>query len=587
MKAKAVSATTSSLTIEIPPLVTAESQRLYGLAKDGPIYGTPFADTANASKLTFDNSSNTFYSSISTGACFVGVDFGADAVGKISTIRYMGNPAWPITASKITGAIFEGSNDMTTWTTIFTVDNMVHTGWNYWQAAATPPIYRYVRFSHTAQSQCQLAEIAFVGVIYSTFPVDSTTDTLCNVQLLLPTQTLNISSAPITYSPSRTSTLRAVTPSFGPSVGGTEVKFSGSNFGTRVSILIDGVDCPLINQTATEIYCTTGRRPKPSASGNSFQMTSDGNPVILACEGYLYVDRWSAQTTWGGEALPREGDSVYVPKGMTLLVDVSTPKLFTVIVDGGRIIFADESDMTFDASYFLLNGGEFKAGTERAPYQHKLTFTMYGDYYGKQLPTFGNKMIGCKNCKFNMHGVVRIPTWTDLNATILPGDTTLHLNQAVDWLPGESIAVASSSFNHLESEERIIASKSADNKTLTVTVGFEHKHFAGIETYGGEQFIMRAEVSLLTRNIKMQGDPTSNITKYGSHLMLNGKANNGLEASLSYAEFTNCGQPKIVGRYCTHFHMAGEVPNSFVRGISVHHSFARVLTIHGTHYLLV
>jgi hypothetical protein len=91
-----------------------------------------------------------------------------------------------------------------------------------------------------------------------------------------------------------------------------------------------------------------------------------------------------------------------------------------------------------------------------------------------------------------MHGVVRIPTWTDLNATILPGGTTIHLNQAVDWLPGESIAVASSSFNHLESEERIIASKSADNKTLTVTVGFEHRHFAGIETYGGEQFIMRA-----------------------------------------------------------------------------------------------
>ena len=33
--------------------------------------------------------------------------------------------------------------------------------------------------------------------------------------------------------------------------------------------------------------------------------------------------------------------------------------------------------------------------------------------------------------------------------------------------------------------------------------------------------------------------------------------------------------------------MAGEVPNSYVRGIAVHHSFARVLTIHGTHQLLV
>ena len=33
--------------------------------------------------------------------------------------------------------------------------------------------------------------------------------------------------------------------------------------------------------------------------------------------------------------------------------------------------------------------------------------------------------------------------------------------------------------------------------------------------------------------------------------------------------------------------MAGNVPESYVRGIAVHHSFARVLTLHGTHYLLV
>jgi hypothetical protein len=86
-------------------------------------------------------------------------------------------------------------------------------------------------------------------------------------------------------------------------------------------------------------------------------MINDGNPAILACSPFLYIDRWSAQSTWGGEAIPREGDSVYVPTGMTLLVDMSTPKLFSVIVDGGSIIFSDERDMTFDASYFLLNGG--------------------------------------------------------------------------------------------------------------------------------------------------------------------------------------------------------------------------------------
>jgi hypothetical protein len=98
---------------------------------------------------------------------------------------------------------------------------------------------------------------------------------------------------------------------------------------------------------------------------------------------------------------------------------------------------------------------------------------------------------------------------------------------------------------------------------------------------------MRAEVGLLTRNIVVKGDDQSVAEEYGSHLMLTGKQANGLVGKISYAEFTKCGQPQIVGRYCTHFHMAGEVPDSYIRGIAVHHSFARVLTIHGTHFLTV
>jgi len=46
---------------------------------------------------------------------------------------------------------------------------------------------------------------------------------------------------------------------------------------------------------------------------------------------------------------------------------------------------------------------------------------------------------------------------------------------------------------------------------------------------------MRAEVGLLTRNIKMMGDPTSVVGKYGSHLMLAGKAINGLEGHVAYS----------------------------------------------------
>lgn len=99
---------------------------------------------------------------------------------------------------------------------------------------------------------------------------------------------------------------------------------------------------------------------------------------------------------------------------------------------------------------------------------------------------------------------------------------------------------------------------------------------------------MIAEVGLLTRNIKMRGDDaTSVINKYGSHLMITGKAVNGAEGQIAYSEFYQCGQPAILGRYCIHFHMVGEVPTSFVRGNAVHDSFARVVTVHGVHFLTV
>jgi len=51
--------------------------------------------------------------------------------------------------------------------------------------------------------------------------------------------------------------------------------------------------------------------------------------------------RWSDYRTWGTDLPPVEGDLVYVPKGMTLYVDQSTPRLDGIIVEDGRLIFAD------------------------------------------------------------------------------------------------------------------------------------------------------------------------------------------------------------------------------------------------------
>jgi hypothetical protein len=158
MVAPVVSASSTTLVFSVPPLITAQTQALYGLGKSTAITGSPFGDTAATINLAVDNNTNTFYSSTSSSTCYVGVDFGLNTAANISSISFMGNPNWVITSSMIAGAVFEGSNDQNSWTNIFTVDSSVHMGWNYWpNTNPNSVIYRFIRFRHNSTSYCQLA----------------------------------------------------------------------------------------------------------------------------------------------------------------------------------------------------------------------------------------------------------------------------------------------------------------------------------------------------------------------------------------------------------------------------------------------
>lgn len=74
---------------------------------------------------------------------------------------------------------------------------------------------------------------------------------------------------------------------------------------------------------------------------------------------------------------------------------------------------------------------------------------MYGDYYDKQLPTFGNKGIGCINCKFSMHGKKIGTTWTMISQAALAGATTINVEGDIsDWENGDEIVIASTDLDH-------------------------------------------------------------------------------------------------------------------------------------------
>lgn len=60
--------------------------------------------------------------------------------------------------------------------------------------------------------------------------------------------------------------------------------------------------------------------------------------VALQGNTFTYVSAWSESSTWGGDFPPIEGDSIHIPPGKHLLVDVdSVPLLKAVIVEGSLI----------------------------------------------------------------------------------------------------------------------------------------------------------------------------------------------------------------------------------------------------------
>jgi hypothetical protein len=97
-----------------------------------------------------------------------------------------------------------------------------------------------------------------------------------------------------------------------------------------------------------------------------------------------------------------------------------------------------------------------EVGTEEFPYTSRITITMHGNISSPYIPIYGNKCIACKRCTLDMHGIDRTPKWTVLNETVEPGATTIKLAMAVDWVAGEQIAIAATSFNGREGEKRII-----------------------------------------------------------------------------------------------------------------------------------
>jgi hypothetical protein len=595
--------TASEAHCELPSIQTIGSRAWFSLAEDAPIVGPTITESGDWGGIAFDGEN--LPGPTGSGAnCYIGTEFTDGFVGYITELRffmdYYTSREARVGHLKFQGSYLPFDDSNLAIEDIVVVDEEIHEGWNYYDLSDNPRAYTYYRMFNDQAAGCNhIGEIKLMGQEV----IDSTADTHdCAVKITRGAETAAVELAnPVTYSVQSTPYVTAISPRWGTVEGGTTVTFTGDGFPASsldYSITIDGVACADIAVSSQfEVTCVTGPRVNAWNAPPSLEMEVAGlGKVATQGNVFRYVSLWSAASTWGGAGAPMSGESVSVPAGLNLLVDVDhTPVLNLVIVDGGSIIFPPDADpeheRTFDAHYVFVHHGYFEAGTAEEPYTSKLTITMHGKKYDPNMPIYGNKCIGVRYGTIDIHGVERTPTWTELEATAAANQNQITLKEAVDWKVDEEIVIASTEFEADQAEKKKIVAidrTDPDKPVLTLDSNLAFQHYASKDPYGDDFVEIRAEVGLLTRNVKYRGDPrTSARNQYGAHILVHSPGDETTVGRIGYVEFFDVGQAFQLGRYPIHFHMMGAVHKSYVIGNTVHQAYNRGTTVHGVHYLRI
>jgi cell surface hyaluronidase len=295
------------------------------------------------------------------------------------------------------------------------------------------------------------------------------------------------------------------------------------------------------------------------------------DPEILATATTV---KWSDPVSWGSRGLPKAGENVEIPKGTAMLLDVSPPELEGLVING-TLVFAN-TDINLTAEWIMVHG-RLELGVPLQPYTHEAVITLTGADEDVMGMGMGGRVLGVMDGGTLVMAGQKRTSWTKLGVTANKGDRTLTLAKTVDWQPGDSIVIASTDFAYEQAETFKI--QSIAGTTVTLDKPLQYMHYGGVQTYNGKRVDQRAEVGLLSRNIVIQGRMASLADRFGGHVMVM----TGGRAFVNSAEFVNMGQENKMGRYPIHWHMMGDSSRGqYVRNSSVHDSFNRCVTIHGS-----
>src|ERR1700752_2689366 len=290
--------------------------------------------------------------------------------------------------------------------------------------------------------------------------------------------------------------------------------------------------------------------------------------------------RWSDAATWPDKKVPAKDALVTITKDMNVVMDVSPMPLHGLTIEG-KLSFADDKDLELTTEWIMLHG-ELEIGTEKAPHTRRATITFTDNVKGEDISGVGgttdrvDRGIMLMGGTLNLHGD-QTNTWTKLSNTAAAGATSIQVLNAAGWKVGDMIVLASTDFDPRQAERRTIAA--IRGNAITLDKKLDYMHFGRI-TFDVDE---RGEVAMLTRNIKLQASADAEQSFYGGHVM----AMVGSKMFFEGVEFNRMGQNMTLARYPIHWHLIGDAKGQYIKNASLHDTYNRCVTVHGTNFLRV
>ncbi len=341
-----------------------------------------------------------------------------------------------------------------------------------------------------------------------------------------------------------------------------------------------------------------------STSSSSSSSSSGVLPPTTPPEGQA----WSDPNTWDDGIVPADGDSVVIPAGKTILLDLENLSLANLTISG-ELVFA-ERDIHLQADWIMVHG-KLEIGRENRPFPNKAIITLTGTELSDPGPMgMGTRGLIVHGGILDLHSNAPSPVWTQLNEHAEAGTQTLTLSENVDWQSGAQIVVAPTDFYEFAGRTEARSIVSSNDKTLNLQQGLEYFHWGKLQYVQNSETEAitlipsndvtdkvvdeRAEVGNLTRNILIQGadDSLWQNEQFGAHVMVMYPG----EARLDGVELTRVGQAGHLARYPFHWHLwsyyssgnlRGAAENQYVKNSVIHNSGQRCIVIHGTNGVTV